>query len=121
MTVFYYLLFIAVLFFVVGFILGFLILIQTFVEEKKEFVQQRDAEQNKKEEPKSDLTEEKKVKKKEKKNGCDFKNRVVDMENSYTNSLEDVSKEEYILEHRSKQDDAYNYIKRKETHKGEKE
>lgn len=109
MEIFYYLLFISVAFFVLGFILGFLFLIQKYIEEKNEPIPKNPKIENSTEcnEEKKEALEEA-LSKREKSNSCSFKNRVVDMEAPWDENL--GPKEDFLLEHRSKQDDAYNYI-----------
>ena len=119
MTIYYYLLFISVLFFIIGFIIGFLLLIHKYVEEKEQFVQQKKpsiSEENEIieddnmiqeiEDALSDFNE--RDSEKSKQNG--FKERIVDMGHSFTSTLDEDTKKAYIEQNRSKQDSAYNYI-----------
>lgn len=109
MEIYYYLLFISVAFFVLGFILGFLFFIQKHIEEKQGMVSNdtkteifKEYDNEKKEALEEALSQ------KEKNNSGSFKNRVVDMEAPWDENL--GSKEDFLLENRGKQDDAYNYI-----------
>lgn len=119
MTIYYYLLFISVLFFVIGFIIGFMLLIQRYVEEKEKFVQQKTPSSTKEEDKDDEDATIQKIEEaltefndnectNSKQNG--FKERIVDMEHSFTNTLDETTQKAYIEQNRSKQDSAYNYI-----------
>lgn len=113
MTVYYFYLLTLILGFVIGFIGGFLFLINNKPDKKPvetsscrqedEDLQQNYAEVDFQYEENEELEE---------KNH--FQKRMVDMENSWTDmncNLDNVSQESYIAENKGKQDDAYNYIK----------
>lgn len=108
MKIYYYLLAMAILGFIIGFIIGFLLLIQSYVEKKNQSSQQKSvSEQNKKKEKDNNAkTKEQKNEKEER----FFKERIVDMEQSFTNSMNEEEQKAFIETNRSKQDNAYNYI-----------
>lgn len=108
MKIYYYLLVVAVLGFIIGFIAGFLLLIQSYVEKKNQSTQQKSANEQNKKKPKDNDTNIKDLKNGKEENV--FKERIVDMEQSFTNSMNEEEQKAFIETNRSKQDNAYNYI-----------
>ncbi len=100
MKLYFYLLFISVVFFIVGFISGFMVTIQSYFKNSHESKNRKSCHADKGclEQPINDNNQQ-----------GNFQERMVDMEHSWSDSLENTQK--FIRENLGKQDDAYNYIK----------
>lgn len=118
MAIYYHLLFISVLFFIIGFISGFILLIRKF------YMKNEIQENIKRTEYVTEYTHEEDVSvqeiekalsaRKDEGNFPDrqnmFRERIVNTKHSFTDTLDEDTKKAYIEQNRGKQDSAYNYI-----------